>query len=120
MSIVSLADRRNEVAKRQRGDEARRLYNKLSWFLDSESTDKRLTKESLKTAAALDVITAEYEYEDRQDILRSRRLSFGFIDIAVDVQELKKPAIDKRADVKLAGSIRNGVAIALGGMLCSG
>ena len=116
MTIINLGDRRNENAKRQRGDEMRRLCNRLRWFLAADSADKRLTKESLKTAAALDVIRAEYEREAANVILQTRRLVFGFVDIAVDAQQFKKSAIGKRADVKLAGSINNGAVALSGGM----
>jgi hypothetical protein len=118
-NVISLADRRNEKAKRQRGDELRKLCNQLRWFLDSDIAGITLAKEKLRTAAALDIIVAQIEDEAARDILRTRRLSFGFIDVPAPVVSKPSAAISKRADVKITGSLVGRIVFS-GEMLCSG
>jgi hypothetical protein len=67
-NVISLADKRNENAKRQRGDEMRRLC----WFLAADRADKKLAKEQLRTVTALDAVVAQIECESLKDILRTR------------------------------------------------
>lgn len=69
MNVISLSDRRNENAKRRRGDEMRRLC----WFLAADSADKKLVEEQLRTVAALDVVVAQIECEEAEKILRMRK-----------------------------------------------